>query len=79
MFHDEDSNEELLRIDQQVTVPSAPRAGMRSTLNIVRGIAGLGFQKPGTYQFSVLVDGREEATIPLHVQLVGGTSDAAGT
>lgn len=72
LLFDQDGAKELLRLEQTATVPSAPRAGLRSKLNLVNGIAGLGFTKAGSYQFSVLIDGREETTIPLFVNEVKG-------
>ena len=36
-------------------------------MNQITGIAGLLFPKAGGYQFAILVDGGEAATIPLRV------------
>lgn len=63
---------ELLRSEQTAIVPRPTRAGIRSTLNVVNGFAALGFPRAGTYQFSAVVDGRTEITIPLYVVQVEG-------
>ena len=76
-LHDED-NAQLLHAEQTATVPRADRAGVRATLNVVSAVAGLGFAKAGTYQFAILVDGRTETTIPLHVVQLEGGANAAG-
>ena len=57
----------MATIEQQVTVPRHPRAGERSLINQIVGLAGLRFERPGNYQFAILVDGDEKRTIPLRV------------
>lgn len=66
ILHDAD-NTELLRSEQSAKVPKPALAGIRGTLNVVSGFAGLGFMAPGMFQFSAVVDGRTEKTIPLYV------------
>jgi len=63
---DDDGNE-MVRLEQKITVSRARRPGTRSTMNQITGIAGLPFPKAGEYQFVVLIDGGEAATIPLRV------------
>lgn len=77
ILHDADNNE-LLRMEQSATVARPTIPGIRATLNVVSGFAGIAFAKPGNFQFSVVVDGRTEAAIPLYVTRIGGSSNAAG-
>jgi hypothetical protein len=63
---DDDGNE-MVRLEQRIKVSRAKKPGTRSTMNQITGIAGLLFPKAGGYQFVILVDGGEAATIPLRV------------
>jgi len=63
---DDDGNE-MVRLEQKITVSRAKRPGTRSTMNQITGIAGLPFPKAGDYQFAILIDGGEATTIRLRV------------
>ena len=75
LLHDADGNE-LLRSEQRATVPRPALAGIRGTLNVVNGFAGIGFTHEGNYQFSAVVDGRTEISVPLYVTQIGDAANA---
>jgi len=61
----------LVRLEQpNVTIPRPQRPGMRGTVNLVHGIAGLPFSKAGDYEFSILINGQPEGSISLRVNAV---------
>jgi hypothetical protein len=59
--------EELLAMEAQMTVPKPNRPGSRAYINQTVGLAGVVFERPGAYAFSVLVGDDEKATVPLYV------------
>lgn len=58
---------QVLSVEQSVTVPVAQRAGSRINIQQVAGLAGVTFSRAGDYAASVLVNGEEKASVPLHV------------
>jgi hypothetical protein len=62
---------ELFTINQEMQLPKAnadPRLrGAPITVNHIIGFQGLRFDKPGTYQFAVLVGGETKKTVPLRI------------
>jgi len=58
---------EVLRLNAQMQVPGAIRLGSRAYINEAIGLAGVTFERPGDYGFSILVGDDEKATVPLHV------------
>ncbi len=58
----------LLKIEQEAHIPRPPRPGTRGTVNVVRALVGLGFEKAGTYEFVMSVDGHPDRyTIPFRI------------
>jgi hypothetical protein len=58
---------EILAMEAQMQVPWANRPGSRAYINEAIGLAGVTFEQPGDYAFSVLIGDDEKATVPLHV------------
>ena len=71
---DADANS-ILDIQQSVTVPQPKWPGSKVILNQVTGLAGVKFEKPGDYQFSVLVGEDEKHSIPFRVNEVPKRGD----
>ena len=59
--------QELLAMEAQMPVPRPKRPGSRAYINQTIGLAGVRFERPGDYAFSILVGDDEKATVPLHV------------
>lgn len=59
--------QELLAMEAQMTIPRPKRLGSRAYINQTIGLAGVTFERPGDYAFSILVGDDEKATAPLHV------------
>lgn len=59
--------QELLAMEAQMTIPEPNRPGSRAYINQTIGLAGVTFERPGDYAFSILVGDDEKATVPLHV------------
>jgi hypothetical protein len=66
---DEDATTEVLHLTLDAEVPSR-EDGQRVQLNFIVQLPNLLFQKPGIYQFSVLVDNDEKAVLPIDVKQV---------
>ena len=62
---------ELFALSHELQVPTAyPDPRMRGTpftMNHIIGFQSLRFEKPGTYQFAVLVGGESKKEVPLRV------------
>lgn len=58
---------ELLSLVRPIVVPSPTRPGTRAKFNQIIGLAGMCIEQPGDYQFSVLIDDDEKASVTLHV------------
>ena len=63
---DEDGNP-LFRAQQILRITRPSKAGTLFMTNQIAGIVNFPFNKPGTYQFSILVSGEEKKTISLQV------------
>lgn len=63
---DNDGNE-MLALEGQVQVPRPPRPGRRAFINQVVGLNGVRFERPGDYEFSILIGGETRGTTPVHV------------
>jgi hypothetical protein len=59
--------QEILTLEAQMRVPRPNRPGSRVYINEAIGLAGVMFERPGDYGFSILVGDDEKATVPLHV------------
>jgi hypothetical protein len=59
--------QEILTLEAQMRVPRPNRPGSRAYINEAIGLAGVMFERPGDYGFSILVGDDEKATVPLHV------------
>jgi len=59
--------QEILRLDAQMQVPRSKRPGSQAYINEAIGLAGVVFDRPGDYAFSILVGDDEKANVPLHV------------
>jgi len=70
-LHSQDGKE-LFKSESTETVPKAPLPGIKSAMNRIWAFPGVGFVNPGTYEFSILVDGRTERTIPLYILQLKG-------
>jgi|SRR5215212_11975666 len=58
---------EILAFEGQVQVDRPPRPGRRSFINQVIGLNGVSFERPGDYEFSILISGETRETVALHV------------
>jgi hypothetical protein len=58
---------EIFKAEQDVQLPVPLRPGLPINVNAIFGIAGLTFQQPGDYAFSIQIGGEEKASVPLHV------------
>jgi len=63
---DSDGNQ-VLSLESPVVVPKPARPGNPVQLNSILGLGGVRFDQAGDYQFSILVDGDEKTSLPLHV------------
>lgn len=59
--------EEVLTVEAEMPVPSPTRPGSRAYINEAIGLAGVTFERPGDYAFSLLIGDDEKASVPLHV------------
>ena len=66
---DEDGNQ-LFKAKQVLNVIRPNKIGTLFTTNQIAGIVGFPFEKPGYYQFSILVNGEEKKTLSLDVNEV---------
>ena len=66
---DADATKEVVSIDGDGEVPTADN-GQPAVMNFVISLVNLIFEKPGNYQFSLLIDNDEKAICPLDVILV---------
>jgi hypothetical protein len=57
------------KINAKGEVPT-PEEGGRAAMELVLGMIGVPFEKPGNYAIAVLVNGEEKASIPLEAVLV---------
>jgi hypothetical protein len=60
---------EILALEAQLQIPRATRPGSRVSINEAIGLAGVTFQRAGSYAFHILVGGDEKATVPLHANV----------
>src|SRR3989304_2646878 len=51
----------------QTTVPT-PLDGKRAYVELILGLNGIPFERPGDYQFAILVGGEEKGSIPFEVR-----------
>jgi hypothetical protein len=65
---DEDGSE-LLSIPQQVGIPKTS-GGRRPELNFIMELRDIVFQKPGRYDFVVLVDNDHKKELPIYVNQI---------
>ncbi len=66
-FVDEDGRPVMRSIDMPVEVALPPEVNFVAR-NFVINIQQLKFDKPGQYAIDIAIDGRQEASIPLHVK-----------
>src|SRR5919199_2106203 len=59
--------QEMLSLQAQMRVPRPNRPGSPAYINAAIGLAGVRFERPGDYAFSILIGDDEKATVPLHV------------
>jgi len=71
---DDDGNE-MLGLEGQAQVPRPPRAGSRAYINQVLGLNGIKFERPGDYNFAILVGGETRGSVPLRVNETKEVSD----
>jgi len=64
---DEDAGNSPVDLSFEVTVPTPPQRGSTVRVQPILRLSNTVFQKPGTYQLSVLVDGDENGTLALYV------------
>lgn len=69
VLSDEDGNR-LLALRQELKVARPQISGTLGTANQIAGIAGCPFNKPGSYQFDILVNGDSKKTISLRVNQI---------
>ncbi|MDB6124711.1 MAG: hypothetical protein JWQ71_3704 [Pedosphaera sp.] len=68
-FMDEDGQSIMRGIDVPVTV-AIPAEAHFATSNIIVNIQQLKFDRPGLYSVDIAMDGKQEGSIPLFVQVV---------
>lgn len=59
--------QEVLGLESQMQVPRPNRPGSRAYMNEAIGLAGVVFDRPGDYAFSILIGDDEKAAVPLYV------------
>ena len=67
-----------MRIEQNITVPPAPRQGHRSGIQQISALIQVPFQQSGDYEFAILVNGEEKGHIPFRVNDPEETANAPG-
>lgn len=65
---DEDGNE-LLSIPQHIEVPKAS-GGRRPEMNFILELRDIVFQKPGRYDFAVLIDNDHKKDLPIYINQI---------
>jgi hypothetical protein len=64
-----DATQELVNFSVPIDVPIAT-SGRKSEINSILRLRDVIFTAPGTYQFSVLVDNDEKATLPIELNKI---------
>ncbi len=67
LLEDDPEGNELLTVEGLAQVPEPRHQGDRAYSNQVIGLSGVTFERAGAYRFSVSVDNREIAVVPLLV------------
>jgi hypothetical protein len=62
----EDASQEIISFENSASVPSNDR-GLPTNMNIILRLVNTVFPGPGTYEFSVLVDGDTKGSLPVEV------------
>ena len=65
---DEDAANVPVNLSLDVVVPMPSQRGGHINLQPILRLSNVAFATPGTYQFSVLVDGDEKGSLPLEVR-----------
>jgi hypothetical protein len=68
LLEDEDGKE-ILKLSNNVTAPTSP-AGQSPEINAIFQFQGIVFQKPGMYQFVVIVDDDYKGYLPIGVGIL---------
>ncbi len=63
-----EDGKEILSLSPKVEVPT-PQGVRRVTLNFVLSMVNIPFEKPGIYEFSLLVDNDVKQTLPIEASL----------
>lgn len=66
---DEDGKE-IVRIDGSIEIGAAKDQKLPPHVSFTIPLKGLNFARPGVYSFDILIDGRYERSVPLHIALV---------
>ncbi|KXK14562.1 MAG: hypothetical protein UZ15_CFX003003006 [Chloroflexi bacterium OLB15] len=69
---DDDAMNTLANIETEVQVPNGQQ-GELIRINFMIGLANLLFPKPGTYEFCILIDNDQKATLPIQLTLQQST------
>ena len=64
-----DATQELVNFSVPINVPTAT-SGRKSEINSILRLRDVIFTDPGTYQFSILVDNDEKATLPIELNKI---------
>ena len=66
---DDDATTELVNFSRDIEIPQTV-GRQKHEINQILKLRDIVFPKPGTYQFSVLVDNDEKGTLPIEVELL---------
>jgi hypothetical protein len=56
-----------MQLEQNITVPVAPRQGNRSLIHQINALIQLPLEQSGDYQFVIMINGEEKSHIPFRV------------
>jgi uncharacterized protein DUF6941 len=77
-LRDEDGKAIVPRIDGEVQLAEGPLVkGAPPALQAALNFSGLRFEKAGTYEFEILLDGHHLGSVPFHVVKIGEAKQAA--
>lgn len=71
---DDDATTELVNFSRDIEIPQTV-GRQKPEINQILKLRDIMFPKPGTYQFSVLVDNDEKGTLPIEVELLNAIGE----
>ena len=62
-----EDGKEIAKIDGSIEIGEAKDQNLPPHIGFTIPLRGLRFERPGVYSFDILIDGRYERSVPLHV------------